>query len=169
MVYKLDEADKLCGVTYIDWDKHYSKIPTATCDMLETQCDKVIIDLDCGQEDNKDTTIYKEYHYLKPDTEEEFKQDLLFNEVFTDYNSYKEWVKFYNDSLYKIEHGESQYGQANPTIPLSIFKDGIYTKYGHLLLPNDPSKTYTEERATNPDGSLLIAYTVTLPEILREV
>lgn len=38
MVYKLDEADKLCGVTYIDWSKKYSPIPKATCGMLKQQC-----------------------------------------------------------------------------------------------------------------------------------
>lgn len=38
MVYKLDEADKLCGVTYIDWSKKYSPIPKATCEMLRQQC-----------------------------------------------------------------------------------------------------------------------------------
>ena len=38
MVYKLDEADKLCGVTYIDWSKKYSLIPKATCEMLKQQC-----------------------------------------------------------------------------------------------------------------------------------
>lgn len=38
MVYKLDEADKLCGVTYIDWSKKYSPIPKATCEMLKQQC-----------------------------------------------------------------------------------------------------------------------------------
>ena len=38
MVYKLDEADKLCGVTYIDWSKKYSPIPKATCKMLKQQC-----------------------------------------------------------------------------------------------------------------------------------
>lgn len=38
MVYKLDEADKLCGVTYIDWSKKYSKIPKATCEMIQPKC-----------------------------------------------------------------------------------------------------------------------------------
>ena len=38
MVYKLDDADKLCGVTYIDWSKKYSPIPKATCEMLKQQC-----------------------------------------------------------------------------------------------------------------------------------
>ena len=38
MVYKLEEADKLCGITYIDWSKKYSKIPKATCDMIKPKC-----------------------------------------------------------------------------------------------------------------------------------
>lgn len=38
MVYKLDDADKLCGVTYIDWSKKYSPIPKATCEMIKQQC-----------------------------------------------------------------------------------------------------------------------------------
>lgn len=38
MVYKLDEADKLCGITYIDWSKKYSKIPKATCETIKQQC-----------------------------------------------------------------------------------------------------------------------------------
>lgn len=38
MVYKLDESDKLCGVTYIDWSKKYSKIPKATCEMIQPKC-----------------------------------------------------------------------------------------------------------------------------------
>ena len=38
MVYKLDDADKLCGVTYIDWSKKYSPIPKATCDTIKQQC-----------------------------------------------------------------------------------------------------------------------------------
>lgn len=38
MVYKLDDADKLCGITYIDWSKKYSKIPKATCDMIQPKC-----------------------------------------------------------------------------------------------------------------------------------
>lgn len=38
MVYKLDDADKLCGVTYIDWSKKYSKIPKATCEMIQPKC-----------------------------------------------------------------------------------------------------------------------------------
>lgn len=38
MVYKLDNADKLCGVTYIDWSKKYSKIPKATCETIKQKC-----------------------------------------------------------------------------------------------------------------------------------
>lgn len=38
MVYKLDDADKLCGIDYIDWSKKYSPIPKATCDMIQPKC-----------------------------------------------------------------------------------------------------------------------------------
>lgn len=38
MVYTLDKADKLCGVTYIDWSKTYSKIPKATCKTIKQKC-----------------------------------------------------------------------------------------------------------------------------------
>lgn len=38
MVYKLAEEDKTCGVEYINWDKHYSPIPKATCEMLKGKC-----------------------------------------------------------------------------------------------------------------------------------
>lgn len=38
MVYKLDDADKLCGVAYIDWSKKYSPIPKATCEMIQPKC-----------------------------------------------------------------------------------------------------------------------------------
>lgn len=38
MVYKLDDADKLCGVTYIDWSKKYSPIPKATCETIKPKC-----------------------------------------------------------------------------------------------------------------------------------
>lgn len=38
MVYKLDDADKLCGVTYINWSKKYSPIPKATCETIKQQC-----------------------------------------------------------------------------------------------------------------------------------
>lgn len=38
MVYKLDDADKLCGITYIDWSKKYSPIPKATCETIKQQC-----------------------------------------------------------------------------------------------------------------------------------
>lgn len=39
MPYKLSEEDKLCGVTYIDVDKHYSPIPKATCADIKGKCD----------------------------------------------------------------------------------------------------------------------------------
>lgn len=38
MVYKLDDADKLCGINYIDWSKKYSPIPKATCEMIQPKC-----------------------------------------------------------------------------------------------------------------------------------
>lgn len=48
MVYKLDDADKLCGVSYIDWSKHYSQIPKVTCEQLGGQCDGIQIEFDCS-------------------------------------------------------------------------------------------------------------------------
>lgn len=53
MVYILDKSDRLCGVTYIDWTKTYSKIPKATCEMLEGQCGGLEIDFHCGKPDDK--------------------------------------------------------------------------------------------------------------------
>lgn len=53
MVYVLDEADKLCGVSYIDWSKRYSQIPKATCEQLEGQCDGIQIDFDCSLDNGK--------------------------------------------------------------------------------------------------------------------
>nr|DAE81800.1 MAG TPA: hypothetical protein [Caudoviricetes sp.] len=38
MVYTLDDADKLCGIDYIDWSKKYSPIPKATCEMIQPKC-----------------------------------------------------------------------------------------------------------------------------------
>ena len=52
MVYKLDKADQLCDVIYIDWSKKYSPIPKATCEMLETQCeDNITVNIDCGKKE----------------------------------------------------------------------------------------------------------------------
>lgn len=49
MVYKLEEADKLCGVEYIDWTKKYSAIPKATCETISPKCDSISIVMDCGK------------------------------------------------------------------------------------------------------------------------
>lgn len=38
MVYKLDDADQRCDVTYVDWSKKYSPIPKATCEMIQPKC-----------------------------------------------------------------------------------------------------------------------------------
>lgn len=54
MVYVLDEADKLCGISYIDWSKRYSQIPKATCEQLDGQCDGIQIDFDCSLGNGKD-------------------------------------------------------------------------------------------------------------------
>ena len=54
MVYVLDKADRLCGVSYIDWSKRYSQIPKATCEQLEGQCDGIQIDFDCSLDNGKD-------------------------------------------------------------------------------------------------------------------
>lgn len=53
MVYVLDKADRLCGVSYIDWSKRYSQIPKATCEQLEGQCDGIQIDFDCSLDNSK--------------------------------------------------------------------------------------------------------------------
>ena len=53
MVYVLDKADRLCGVSYIDWSKRYSQIPKATCEQLEGQCDGIQIDFDCSLDNGK--------------------------------------------------------------------------------------------------------------------
>lgn len=54
MVYVLDKADRLCGVSYIDWSKRYSQIPKATCEQLDGQCDGIQIDFDCSLDNGKD-------------------------------------------------------------------------------------------------------------------
>lgn len=53
MVYVLDKADRLCGVSYIDWSKRYSQIPKATCEQLEGQCNGIQIDFDCSLDNGK--------------------------------------------------------------------------------------------------------------------
>lgn len=52
MVYKLAEEDKLCGVIYPTYEG-FSPIPKATCDMLESKCDKTEIIVKCGESENK--------------------------------------------------------------------------------------------------------------------
>ena len=47
MVYKLAEEDKLCGVMYPTYEG-FSPIPKATCDMLESKCDELDIEINCG-------------------------------------------------------------------------------------------------------------------------
>ena len=56
MAYKLDEEDKLCGVIYPTYEG-FSPIPKATCEMLESKCDKTEIIIKCkdnqSEEDKK--------------------------------------------------------------------------------------------------------------------
>ena len=56
MAYKLAEEDKLCGVIYPTYEG-FSPIPKATCDMLESKCDKTEIIIKCkdnqSEEDKK--------------------------------------------------------------------------------------------------------------------
>lgn len=56
MVYKLAEEDKLCGVIYPTYEG-FSPIPKATCEMLESKCDKTEIIVKCkdnqSEEDKK--------------------------------------------------------------------------------------------------------------------
>lgn len=47
MVYKLAEEDKLCGVIYPTYEG-FSPIPKATCEMLESKCDELDIEINCG-------------------------------------------------------------------------------------------------------------------------
>lgn len=47
MAYKLAEEDKLCGVIYPTYEG-FSPIPKATCDMLESKCDELDIEINCG-------------------------------------------------------------------------------------------------------------------------
>lgn len=49
MVYKLAEEDKLCGVIYPTYEG-FSPIPKATCEMLESKCDKTEIIVKCGED-----------------------------------------------------------------------------------------------------------------------
>lgn len=47
MAYKLAEEDKLCGVIYPTYEG-FKPIPKATCDMLESKCDELDIEINCG-------------------------------------------------------------------------------------------------------------------------
>lgn len=53
MVYKLAEEDKLCGVIYPTYEG-FSPIPKATCEMLESKCDKTEIIVKCGESSEED-------------------------------------------------------------------------------------------------------------------
>lgn len=56
MAYKLAEEDKICGVIYPTYEG-FSPIPKATCEMLESKCDKTEIIVKCkdnqSEEDKK--------------------------------------------------------------------------------------------------------------------
>lgn len=47
MAYKLAEEDKLCGIEYPTYEG-FKPIPKATCDMLESKCDELDIEINCG-------------------------------------------------------------------------------------------------------------------------
>lgn len=47
MAYKLAEEDKLCGVIYPTYEG-FKPIPKATCEMLESKCDELDIEITCG-------------------------------------------------------------------------------------------------------------------------
>lgn len=47
MAYKLAEEDKLCGVIYPTYEG-FKPIPKATCEMLESKCDELDIEINCG-------------------------------------------------------------------------------------------------------------------------
>ena len=53
MAYKLAEEDKLCGVIYPTYEG-FSPIPKATCEMLESKCDKTEIIVKCGESSKED-------------------------------------------------------------------------------------------------------------------
>ena len=54
MVYKLAEEDKLCGVIYPTYEG-FKPIPKATCEMLESKCDKVVVEINCKDKEKKET------------------------------------------------------------------------------------------------------------------
>lgn len=51
MAYKLAEEDKLCGVIYPTYEG-FKPIPKATCEMLESKCDELDIEINCGGKKN---------------------------------------------------------------------------------------------------------------------
>lgn len=53
MVYKLAEEDKLCGVTYPTYEG-FKPIPKATCEMLESKCDKVVVEINCKDKNREE-------------------------------------------------------------------------------------------------------------------
>nr|DAO83734.1 MAG TPA: hypothetical protein [Caudoviricetes sp.] len=64
MVYKLAEEDKLCGVIYPTYEG-FSPIPKATCEMLESKCDELDIEITCGgkkKEEEIPNTVDEEAH-----------------------------------------------------------------------------------------------------------
>ena len=59
MVYKLAEEDKLCGVIYPTYEG-FKPIPKATCEMLESKCDKVVVEINCkGQTEEEAIENFK--------------------------------------------------------------------------------------------------------------
>lgn len=58
MVYKLAEEDKLCGVIYPTYEG-FSPIPKATCDMLESKCDKTEIVVKCNDNQTEEESVDK--------------------------------------------------------------------------------------------------------------
>lgn len=55
MAYKLAEEDKICGVIYPTYEG-FSPIPKATCEMLESKCDELDIEITCGGKKKEDAT-----------------------------------------------------------------------------------------------------------------
>nr|DAN29135.1 MAG TPA: PR-1 protein fever, LIPID BINDING PROTEIN [Caudoviricetes sp.] len=51
MAYKLAEEDKLCGIEYPTYEG-FKPIPKATCEMLESKCDELDIEINCGGKKN---------------------------------------------------------------------------------------------------------------------
>lgn len=67
MAYKLAEEDKLCGVIYPTYEG-FSPIPKATCEMLESKCDELDIEITCGVKKKKEedtNTVDEDTHTNK--------------------------------------------------------------------------------------------------------